>query len=216
MSFPKFFGLCALSLFALNSAEAQPKLKIGKQTNMRPDKSMTTLGLGVGMSVPSEQLDTFILRVRINPNFTLEPMVNLTQLSTSETTTIIDATDPSISTTTVTNTDVSTMGGGLSMRYRVGRHDNTDLNAIAGIGYVQFDSETSVEGVQGKVESSGSSMVANLGLGMESFFAPKWSAGFDVTTPIYQTTNSTATSTSSKTVGMAFAPSFKIMLAHYF
>lgn len=216
MSFPKVFGLCALSMFALNSAEAQPKLKIGKKTNLRPDKSMTTLGLGVGMSVPSEQLDTFILRIRVNPNFTLEPMVNLTQISTSETTTIIDATDPSISTTTVTNTDVSTMGGGLSMRYRVGRHDNTDLNAIAGVGYVQFNSETSVEGVQGKVQSSGNSMVANLGLGMESFFAPKWSAGFDVTTPIYQTTNSTATSTSSETVGMAFAPSFKIMLAHYF
>ena len=108
------------------------------------------------------------------------------------------------------------MGGGLSMRYRVGRHGNTDLNAIAGVGYVQFDSETSVEGVQGKVQSSGDSMVANLGLGMESFFAPKWSAGFDVTTPIYQTTNSSATSTTSESVGMAFAPSFKIMLAHYF
>ena len=102
------------------------------------------------------------------------------------------------------------------MRYRVGRHGNTDLNAIAGVGYVQFDSETSVEGVQGKVQSSGDSMVANLGVGMESFFAPKWSAGFDVTTPIYQTTNSSATSTTSEVVGMAFAPSFKIMLAHYF
>ena len=72
------------------------------------------------------------------------------------------------------------------------------------------------EGVEGKVESSGNSMVANLGLGMESFFAPKWSAGFDVTTPIYQNTTSTATSTTSESVGMAFAPSFKIMLAHYF
>ena len=216
MSFPKIFGLCAISLFAFNSAEAKPILKKNKQTNLRPDPARTTLGLGVGMSVPSEQLDTFILRVRVNPNFTLEPMVNMTQMSTSESTTIIDATGPSISTTTVTNTDVSTMGGGLSMRYRVGRHGNTDLNAIAGVGYVQFDSETSVEGVQGKVESSGDSMVANLGLGMESFFAPKWSAGFDVTTPIYQKTNSTATSTSSESVGMAFAPSFKIMLAHYF
>ena len=115
-------------------------------------------------------------------------------MSTSETVTIVDASDPSISTSTVTNTDMSTMGGGLSMRYRVGRHGNTDLNAIAGVGYVQFDSESSVEGVQGKVQSSGSSMVANLGLGMESFFAPKWSAGFDVTTPVYQTTNSSATS----------------------
>ena len=216
MSFSKIFGLCVLSVLTLNTAEAQPKLKTPKKSNFRPDKSMTTIGLGVGMSVPSEQLDTFILRIRINPNFTLEPMVNLTQISTSETTIIIDASDSSISNETVTNTDVSTMGGGLSMRYRVGRHDNTDLNAIAGLGYVQFDSETSVEGVQGKVESSGNSMVANLGLGMESFFAPKWSAGFDVTTPVYQTTNSTATSTSSETVGMAFAPSFKIMLAHYF
>ena len=216
MSVPKILGLCALSFFTVNSAEAKPNLKNAKQANLRPDPARTTLGLGVGMSVPSEQLDTFILRVRINPNFTLEPMVNMTQMSTSETTTIIDATDPSISTTTVTNTDVSTMGGGLSMRYRIGRHENTDLNAIAGIGYVQFDSENSVEGVQGKVESSGDSMVANLGLGMESFFAPKWSAGFDVTTPIYQNTTSTATSISSESVGMAFAPSFKIMLAHYF
>ena len=30
--------------------------------------------------------------------------------------------------------------------------------------------------------------------------------------PIYQTTNSSATSTTSETVGMAFAPSFEIML----
>ena len=216
MSLIRFIGICTLSLFAINGAEAKPKQKNGQQANFRPEPGRTTLGLGVGMSVPSEQLDTFILRVRINPNFTLEPMVNMTQLSTSETVTIVDATDPSISTSTVTNTDMSTMGGGLSMRYRVGRHGNTDLNAIAGVGYVQFDSESSVEGVQGKVQSSGSSMVANLGLGMESFFAPKWSAGFDVTTPVYQTTNSSATSTTSDSVGMAFAPSFKIMLAHYF
>ena len=216
MSFIRFIGICTLSLFTMNVANAKPKLLKGKQANLRPDPARTTLGLGVGVSVPSEQLDTFILRIRINPNFTLEPMVNMTQMSTSETTTIVDATDPSISTSTVTNTDMSTMGGGLSMRYRVGRSGNTDLNAIAGVGYVQFDSETSVEGVQGKVQSSGDSMVANLGLGMESFFAPKWSAGFDVTTPIYQTTNSIATSTTSESVGMAFAPSFKIMLAHYF
>ena len=216
MSFIRFIGICTLSLLTVNAAEAKPKILKAKQTNLRPDPGRTTLGLGVGMSVPSEQLDTFIFRIRVNPNFTLEPMVNMTQISTSETTTIVDATDPSISTSTVTNTDMSTMGGGLSMRYRVGRHGNTDLNAIAGVGYVQFDSETSVEGVQGKVQSSGDSMVANLGLGMESFFAPKWSAGFDVTTPIYQTTNSSATSTTSEAVGMAFAPSFKIMLAHYF
>ena len=132
------------------------------------------------MSV-SEQLDTFILRIRVNPNFTLEPVVNMTQMSTSETTTIIDATDPSISTTTVTNTDVSTIGGGPQYAISHWTPRKYRLNAIAGVGYVQFDSETSVEGVKGKVESSGDSMVANLGLGMESFFAPKWSAGFDVT-----------------------------------
>jgi len=216
MTIQKVLGLCALSMFTLNAAEAKPILKKNKQTNFRPDPKRTTLGLGVGVSVPSEQLDTFIFRLRINPNFTLEPMVNMTQMSTSETTTIVDATDSSLSTTTVTNTDMSTMGAGLSMRYRVGRHGNTDLNAIAGVGYVQYDSESSIEGVQGKTSNSGDSMAANLGLGMESFFAPKWSAGFDVTTPIYQTTNSTSTSTTSESVGMAFAPSFKIMLAHYF
>ena len=216
MTIQKILGICALSIFTLNTAEAKPVLKKSKQANFRPDPKRTTLGLGVGVSVPSEQLDTFIFRLRINPNFTLEPMVNMTQMSTSETTTIVDATDSSITTTTVTSTDMSTMGAGLSMRYRVGRHGNTDLNAIAGVGYVQYDSESSIEGVQGKTSNSGDSMAANLGLGMESFFAPKWSAGFDVTTPIYQTTSSTATSTTSESVGMAFAPSFKIMLAHYF
>lgn len=216
MTFQRLFGIFALSLLTINTASAKPKLMKGKNANFRPDPNRTTLGLGVGMSVPSEQLDTFIFRVRVNPNFTLEPMVNMTQMSTTETTTIVDATDPSISSSTVTNTDLSTMGGGLSMRYRVGRSGNTDLNAIAGVGYVQFDSETSVEGVAGKAQSSGDSMAANIGLGMESFFAPKWSAGFDVTTPIYQSTNSTATSSTSQSVGMAFAPSFKIMLAHYF
>lgn len=215
MSIQKLMGLFALSLLTLNSADAKPKGK-KKQMNYRPDANRPTLGLGVGMSVPSEQLDTFILRVRINPNFTLEPMINLTQMSSSETTTITDATDPSISSSTTTNTDMSTMGGGLAMRYRIGRHGTTDMNAIAGLGYATYTSETSVEGVTGKTVTTGEATVANLGLGMESFFAPRWSAGFDVTTPIYQTSTSEATSTESMSTGMALAPSFKIMLAHYF
>lgn len=217
MSFSQFLGFCALSIFSLNTAEAKPfKGKKAQANNFRPEANRTTLGLGVGVSVPSEQLDTFILRVRINPNFTLEPMVSLMQMSSSETTTLVDATDPSISTSTTSNTDLSTLGGGLAMRYRVGRHGNTDLNAIAGVGYASYTSENTIDGVQGNTTTSGSSTVANLGLGMENFFAPRWSAGFDLTTPIYQTTTSTATSTDGLSTSMALAPSFKIMLAHYF
>ncbi len=218
MNITKSLCLLGLSLLTLNSASAKPKGKgkLFKPVNHRPDPNRASLGFGVGMSVPSDQLDTFILRIRVNPNFTLEPMVNMMQMSTAETTTIVDATDPTISTSTTSNTDLSTLGGGLAMRYRVGRHGNTDLNAIAGIGYAEFSSETSIDGQSGKTTSSGSSTAANLGLGMESFFAPRWSAGFDVTTPVYQTTSSQGTSTESISTSMAFAPSFKIMLAHYF
>lgn len=215
MSIQKFIGLFTLSLLTLNAADANPKGK-KKQINYRPEANRPTLGLGVGMSVPSEQLDTFILRIRINPNFTLEPMVNFTQITSSETTTITDATDPSVSTSTTTTTDLNTRGGGLAMRYRIGRHGTTDMNAIAGLGYATYTSETSVEGSTGKTTSTGEATVANIGLGMESFFAPRWSAGFDVTTPIYQNSSSKATSTESMSTGMALAPSFKIMLAHYF
>jgi hypothetical protein len=217
MSFQQFFGLCALSILSLNTADAKPNNgKNAQANNFRPEANRATIGLGVGVSVPSEALDTFILRVRINPNFTLEPMINLMQMSSSETTTLIDATDPTITTSTTSNTDLSTRGGGLAMRYRVGRHGNTDLNAIAGVGYASYTSENTVEGVQGKTTTAGTSTVANLGLGMENFFAPRWSAGFDLTTPIYQSTTGTATSTDSLSTSMAIAPSFKIMLAHYF
>lgn len=218
MNVTKIFCLLSISLLSLNTASAKPKGKgkIFKPANHRPDPKRASLGFGVGMSVPSEQLDTFILRIRVNPNFTLEPMVNMMQMSTSETTTTVDATDPSLSTSSTSNTDLSTLGGGLAMRYRVGRHGNTDLNAIAGIGYAEFSSETSIEGQSGKTTLSGSSTAANLGLGMESFFAPRWSAGFDVTTPVYQTSSSQGVSTESISTSMAFAPSFKIMLAHYF
>ncbi len=225
-------ALCSISLSFTNAADAKPIEKVNPK-NFRPRATGPTLGLGVGVSVPSDQLDTFILRIRMNENLTIELMINYNQFSSSEETiSTFEETDPetgeelgnTTTSSTVVNTDLSSLGGGLMMRYRFGKRGNTDLNAIAGIGYLQYSTETTTEGVQGKDLDSGSTLSVNAGMGMENYFAPKWSAGFDVTTPVYQngiTSNTprdsiTESTVSSTTTGLSFAPTFRIMLAHYF
>ena len=207
--------LTLISTLSINSAFAKEDQAADFQ-NFRPSPQGKTVGMGVGITVPSDKLDTFILRVRMSPTLTLEPMLNYSSMSSSDTQKIEDPTDATKTIDTTTTTDFSSMGGGLSMRYRVGKHGNTDLNAIAGVGYVQYSSESKIEGVEGKSTATGSSTVANIGLGMESFIAPKWSAGFDATTPIYAMSSGASDTAESSSTSMAFAPTFRLMLAHYF
>ena len=124
-----------------------------------------------------------------------------------------------ISTTTENNS--SFLGGGLHLRYRVAKRHNTDFQVIAGVGYVRNTTEETVAGVQGSEEEEASSLSANLGAGVESFFAPKWSAGIDVTTPLYtQIASSTSTNgvenDNGTATGLGFTPTFRLMLTHYF
>ena len=227
-----FIALSSAFLSTINVAEAKPK-QDNNPNNYRPRAKGPTLGLGVGVSVPSDQLDTFILRIRMNSNLTIEPMVNYNQYSSvDDTTSTLNEIDPdtgletgdTITSTTVVNTDLNSLGGGLMMRYRFGKRGNTDLTAIGGVGYIQYTTETSTDGVDGKDVESGNTMSVHTGLGMENFFAPKWSAGFDVTTPIYQTGHTESIprdalsepTVTADTTGLSFAPTFRIMLAHYF
>ena len=232
--------LCMLPLVLLAvsplTADAKPKGKKEPQkanpNNYRPRNQGTTFGMGVGMSVPSSGLDTYIFRIRANPNLTIEPMIN-TGKTTSETTTTtttpeVDDTGAETGDTTSTNTSSTTeaswFGGGVTVRYRVAKRGNTDVQALAGAGYVQTDSETTVQDVAGSDLETSTSLSANIGLGMESFFAPKWSAGVDVTTAIYNQGSSTTNPldplteniTSTTGTGNLFSPSFRLMLTHYF
>lgn len=233
MSFKSMFHVMALALAFSPIVEAKPKAPDNNPNNFRPRAEGPTLGLGVGMSVPSESLDIYALRVRMNPNLIIEPMLHYSKLSASEvaTTTMeeIDPAsgDPTGDTTTsesTTNTDFSSLGGGLTMRYRFGRRGNTDLQAIGGVGYVQAGSESRTVGIEGSNIMGTTSMAVNAGVGVENFFAPKWSAGFDMTTPLYQVTQSTSTPadvmdspiTTSETSGIAISPTLRIMLVHYF
>jgi hypothetical protein len=199
-------------------------------TNFRPStKDGPTFGFGVGMSVPSSGLDTYIYRVRLNPNMTLEPMLNLGSATSEITTsTVSDVLDEDLNPTGETQTTTSTtetsnnwVGGGLQVRYRLAKKGNTDFQTIVGAGYVQNSTEESVEGVDGTTETENSSISVNIGAGLESFFAPKWSAGVDVTTPAYtQITSSTAPVSGENEEGtgsvMTFSPTFRLMLTHYF
>ena len=55
--------------------------------DFRPVHKTPTFGLGVGMSVPSSGLDTYVYRVRINADIMIEPMVNLGSATSEETAT---------------------------------------------------------------------------------------------------------------------------------
>jgi hypothetical protein len=198
--------------------------------NFRPStKDGPTFGFGVGMSVPSSGLDTYIYRIRINPNMTIEPMLNLgsatSEVSTSTVTDVLDddlvPTGETETTTTTTETSNSWVGGGLQVRYRLAKKGNTDFQTILGAGYLQTSSEESVAGVDGTSTDENSTIAVNIGAGLESYFAPKWSAGVDITTPVYTQITSTTTPTSGETEEgtgsvMAFSPSFRLMLTHYF
>lgn len=231
-------SLSTLALTFSGVAEAKKPKNADDQNNadhpnnFRPKKN-PTLGLGVGISVPSNQLDTFILRARISPDLTLEPMLNFGSMTGVSTSTItMDEIDPATgastgnttTSSTTTTSDTSWMGAGLGVRYRVAKRGNTDLQGLLGAGYGKQTTEDKTDGVQGKNTSESSTMSLNVGLGMENFFAPKWSAGFDVTTPVYTTLTGTTTpidtSVTAKTetdgTSKAFSPSFRLMLTHYF
>lgn len=231
MSLKSLVPLVFLSVLYSSTADAKPQ--DNNPNNYRPRAEGPTLGLGVGMSVPSDSLDVFALRIRMNPNFIIEPMLHYSQFSGMETTTTTmeeidpasgNATGNTTTSSTTSTTNFNSLGGGLSMRYRFGRRGNTDLQAIGGVGYVQASSESSVNGIPGADVMETTSMAVNAGIGIENFFAPKWSAGFDLTTPLYQTTqNSTtpadeleSTINSGESSGITLSPSVRIMLVHYF
>jgi hypothetical protein len=204
--------------------------------DFRPVHKTPTFGLGVGMSVPSSGLDTYVYRIRINADIMVEPMVNLGSATSEETATTeqqaLDADgNPEVDSdgnpvmenvNTVTEIENSWIGGGVHVRYRFAHRGNTDFQAIGGVGYVSNTTETSVQDVEGIDEEGTSSLSANLGVGLESFFASKWSAGVDVTTPIYtqMKSNVNPSGTGNNTVTVmgvtAFSPSFRLMLTHYY
>ena len=201
--------------------------------NFRPRAKGLTFGLGVGVSVPSDQLDTYIYRLRVNPKLTVEPMINIGKTTTeNRSITTMNSIDPDTFEETgetetselVTNTATNWLGAGLSLRYRVAKRGNTDVQAIVGAGYLKTEAETSIEGITGSTDETSTSLSGNIGVGMENFFAPKWSAGVDVTTPIYnQVTmastpvdNLTAPIENSTGTGTLLSPSFRLMLTHYF
>ena len=85
----KRIAILSAILFAGFPLVAEAKKNDGQKANpnnYRPRSKGATYGMGVGMSVPSDGLDTYIFRVRMNPNLTIEPMLNIGQ-STAETTT---------------------------------------------------------------------------------------------------------------------------------
>ena len=226
------FPAMIFSMLFGSFAEAKPNQN-NNPNNYRPRAEGATLGLGVGVSVPSDSLDTYALRIRMNPNLIIEPMLHYTQYSGTETSiTTMDEIDPASGdptgeTTTsslTTTTDFSSLGAGLGMRYRIGRRGNTDLQAIGGVGYVNASSSSKVNGVDGSDQLETTSIAVNAGIGVENFFAPKWSAGFDLTTPVYQTNSTSSTpadvlesaTTTGETSGVALSPSLRIMLVHYF
>ena len=232
MSIKSLVPVVALTLLCSSVAEAKPQAN-NNPNNFRPRNEGPTLGLGVGMSVPSDSLDVYALRIRMNPNLIIEPMLHYSQFSGMETTTTTmeeidptsgEATGNTTTSETTTTTDFNSLGGGLAMRYRFGRRGNTDLQAIGGVGYVKASSESSVNGVAGADVMETTSMAVNAGIGVENFFAPKWSAGFDLTTPLYQTNQNSSTPadeldsamTSGESSGMTLSPSVRIMLVHYF
>ena len=198
--------------------------------NFRPTtKTGPTFGLGVGMSVPSSGLDTYIYRIRPNANLMIEPMLNIgkasSEVTTSTETDVLDddgiPTGETETTSSTTETTDSWIGGGLQVRYRIAKRGNTDFQAMGGVGYVQNTLEESIEGVDGSSEEESSSLSVNLGAGVESFFAPKWSAGIDVSTPVYtQVTSDTTPAVGAGENGtgnvIAFSPTFRLMLTHYF
>lgn len=225
----KIIILSALILASLPiTAEAE-----ANANNFRPRAKGLTFGLGVGMSVPSSGLDTYIYRLRVNPKLTIEPMLNIGKTTSEDSiTTTMNEIDPdtgdetgsTTTSTSVTNIAMNWLGGGVSLRYRVAKRGNTDVQAIGGVGYLKMDSETSIEGITGSSIEESTSLSANVGVGMENFFAPKWSAGVDVTTPIYSQSTSSSTpvdtlleTTSTGTgTGTLLSPSFRLMLTHYF
>lgn len=207
-----------------------PLQAFAETPNYRPGtKNGPTFGFGVGTSVPSSGLDTYIYRIRLNPNMTIEPMLNIgsatSEVSTTTMTDVLDEngipTGETEATTSITETSNSWWGGGLHIRYRLAKKGNTDFQTIVGAGYVQTSSEESIQGVDGTDTEENSSLSVNLGAGLESYFAPKWSAGFDVTTAVYsQITSETNPSSGANEEGtgsvMAFSPTFRLMLTHYF
>lgn len=217
-------------------AEAKPKGNKGAKkenpNNYRPRNNGPTYGMGVGMSVPSNGLDTYIFRVRVNPSLTIEPMVNIGK-TTAETTTTITTpevdedgaeTGNTTSSDSKSTTNSSWVGGGLSVRYRIAKRGNTDLQVLGGAGYLKTDSDMTIQDVDGTETETSTSLSANVGVGMENFFAPKWSAGVDITTPIYNQVTSTSNPidpvvdniVSTTGTGNLFSPSFRLMLTHYF
>lgn len=223
----KRFTILPLLILAAFPLHAEGK-EDDNSNNYRPRSKSPTVGMGVGMSVPSSGLDTYILRIRVNPNLMIEPMINAGKTTTDTTTTIttpsVDDPEKTETTDSLSSTESSWVGGGLSIRYRIVKRGNTDIQALGGAGYVETESTTTIKDFSGTQISTSTSLSANIGIGMENFFAPKWSAGFDVTTAIYNQSTSAYTPidplvediTSTTGSGNLFSPSFRLMLAHYF
>lgn len=224
--------LTSLTLLTLSQpafAGKKDKEPADNANNFRP-KPNPTLGLGVGQTVGAGQLDTYTLRVRMNPNLMIEPMLMAGKASSTMTeTTVTNEIDPNTGAATgnqttessETTTDTSWMGGNLGVRYRIARRGNTDVAFLGNVAYAKGNAESKTQGVTETDTYTQSGLGANIGVGMESFFAPKWSAGFDLTTSIYSTSTSNGVTMSgdkSDATGTsnAFNPTMRLMLVHYF
>ena len=175
-----------------------------------------SLGLGGGITLPAGGLfDTASIRVRLDRNFILETLVEMsTRTETSE----VESEDAS----TTLDTTASTLNMALSMRTLLAQQDTLELQLITGLGLSRQATEIDPEGTRNSTVETIQQMSIQAGLGIEHFINPHWAVSVDAITPVLTRysavleNQATQEETTTQGQGFGLEPSIRMQLHLYY
>lgn len=185
--------------------------------DLRP--ATPSLGIGVGVTVPSAPLgiNTASLRIRINTAVAIEPALEWTRVTVEQDQDSGGAT--SSSTSESTSLDFEING-----RFAVATRGAVDLEVLGGLAFGTSDSEDDPEGPSNTQTSSGSDVGLQVGVGLEAFRGEHWSCSLDGLGRLVSVSKSHTenegndSSTDSKTtaISLPLDPTVRAMVHLYF
>lgn len=189
----------------------------GDPATYRPFEKSIAIGAGYtfGAAAGGELLwnpNTVSARYRFLSGLTIEPIAGIEIASTS---TKVDSAK-----TTTSSTDIFL---GTNVRKPLWSRAQADAIVIVGAAVESTSDTTKTSPGGGKTTSSGFSIGANWGIGVEFFPRRHWSISFDATNPLLTLSNSSSkdpagvkTTTSSTVISPQFDPSIRMMTHLYY
>ena len=170
----------------------------------------TTLGLGVGYSIPADLSTPNLLsaRLRLASGLTFEPAVVLNQLSETDDSGGLETTDR-----------VTEFALGTSVRYPMKSRGRVDFSLVGGVDVARLERNPAGD----NNSQTSTQFTVGWGLGLDYWLAPHWGLSMTATNPLFSTQSTTRetgvgspdVTDSATSVGAIFKPRLAVMLHLY-